>query len=310
MEATLKKILVTTDFSDLSKLAFRPAAGLARRFKAELHLVHVLETLPSSLFLSEEGVQIYSPDRDYLTKFKELVARFAKDPSFGGYPVHPHLLEGGYIYERLVKFQTHHAIDLTVISALGRTGLGHFFLGSFAERVVRQATSPVLVHRPPQGEAKEPEEFAPQRIFVPFDFSDNARAALPYVRFFAHAFNSQVRMHYVLEPAYDVALAEEGVLPEDYGRLAKEAPEQARGKLLEIIEKDLRWVQGASAIADLGNPVVEIPRRAAEFQADLVVMATHGRTGLAHMFLGSVTEKIVQKAPCSILTIRPSSLRA
>jgi nucleotide-binding universal stress UspA family protein len=310
MEPSLKKILVTTDFSDLSKLAFGPAASLARRFKSELHLVHVLESLPASLFLNEEGVQVYSPDRDYRSKFQELLARFAEDPGFGGYPVKPHLLEGGYVHERLVSFQKHHAIDLSMISAQGRTGLGHFFLGSFAERVVRLAQSPVLVYRPPQGAAKAPEEFAPQRIFVPFDFSDNARSALPFVRFFGHAFGSQVRLHYVLEPAFDIALADEGVLPQDYGRLAKEAPEEARKRLLETIEKDLRSFKGADAISELGNPVVEIPRRAAEFQADLIVMATHGRTGLAHMFLGSVTEKVVQKAPCSVLTIRPTSLGA
>src|SRR5687767_5678079 len=99
METTLKKILVTTDFSELSRLAFGPAAGLARRFKSELHLVHVLESLPPILFLDQEGVQSYSPERDYRTKFQDLLAREAGDPAFGGYPVQPHLLEGGYEHE-------------------------------------------------------------------------------------------------------------------------------------------------------------------------------------------------------------------
>src|SRR5262245_2630588 len=125
METTLKKILVTTDFSDLSRLAFAPAANLARRFKSELHLVHVLESIPAALFLNAEGVQTYSPEHDYLAKFQELLARTAEDPAFGGYPVKPHLLEGGYVHARLVRFQAHHVTDLLMMSAQGRTGLGH-----------------------------------------------------------------------------------------------------------------------------------------------------------------------------------------
>src|SRR5262245_46101150 len=108
-----KKILVTTDFSDLSLLALPAAAGLARKFGAELHLVHVLESVTPLLFVDPAGVQSYSPEQDYLSRFKELLARTVEEePSFRGLEVKPHLLEGGYLHDRVIRFQKQQGIDL------------------------------------------------------------------------------------------------------------------------------------------------------------------------------------------------------
>lgn len=312
----LKKILVTTDFSDLSRQAFPVATGIARKFHSELHLVHVLESMPPLVFFSPEGVQGYSPHLDYRSKFADLLARTAEEePAFQGISVKPHLLEGGYVHERLAGFQRQHGIDLTVVSTHGRTGLGHLILGSFAEKVVRLAACPVLTYRPPPGlpplkaeGGRREDGFGPRKILVPYDFSVNAEVVLDAVRTFAPAYGARVLLQHVVEPLPDLALIpREGVTGEELGERRVDALEKARRELEGLIQREFPDLPG-QAVAGFGAPFAEIIRMARESEADLIIMATHGWTGLKHMILGSVAEKVVRKAPCPVLTLRPAGL--
>ncbi len=142
----LKRILATTDFSRESLAAFPAAADIARKFGAELHIAHFLERIPTDVFLTPDGVQTYSPEVDYARKFRDLLGKVAaEEPSFSGLTAKTHLLEGGTVADRLAHFEREHRIDLTVISSSGRSAIGHLLLGSFAEKVVRTARSPVIV---------------------------------------------------------------------------------------------------------------------------------------------------------------------
>ncbi len=67
----VKRILVTTDLSDLSRQAFPAAAAFARKFGAEIHLIHMLDSVPAEVFLNAEGVQTYSPEVDYPLRIRE-----------------------------------------------------------------------------------------------------------------------------------------------------------------------------------------------------------------------------------------------
>jgi nucleotide-binding universal stress UspA family protein len=305
----LKQILVTTDFSDLSRQAFPAAAALARKFQAQLHLVHVLEPLPPLLFVNSEGAQTYSPERDYGLKFRALLERTAEEEgSFRGLGVKTHLLEGGSIHERLVRFQEEERIDLSVLSTHGRSGLGHLFLGSFAEKAVRLSVSPVLTYKPGPGAAAG-EPFVPRTILVPYDFSTNARAVLAAVRLFSDSFEPQTVFLHVLEPQADFSLlagGEAGTLPR--GADSAETPRTVQKELQGFLRKEFPGKEHFQAVARFGNPFLEILRLAHERSADLIVMTTHGWTGLKHALLGSVTEKVVRHAPCSVLTLRPLGL--
>jgi len=305
----LKKILVTTDFSELSKKAFAAAASLARRFDAELHLAHVLESMPPFVFFSPEGVQTYSPELDHRARFADLLKEMAgAEPSFQGLAVKPHLLEGGYVHERLVRLQKDEGMDLTVISTHGRTGLGYLFLGSFAEKVVRLSVTPVLTYRERVG-GPAAGEFAPRRILVPFDFSENARGVLDAVRFLAGAFDPEIRFQHVLEPLPDLAwMSWEAAPAEDLSARRADAPRRAREELRDLMEREFPGRARMDAVSEFGVPFVDIVRAARDFDADLIVMATHGWTGLKHMFLGSVAEKVVRKAATPVLTVRPAGL--
>ena len=86
-------------------------------------------------------------------------------------------------------------------------------------------------------------------------------------------------------------------------RAIEEAPDRAREKFEELRQEDLQGVDMELHVAK-GTPFKEILSHASDEEADLIVMATHGWTGLKHFLLGSITEKIIHKAPCSVLTIR------
>ncbi len=306
----IKKILVATDFSETSREALPAAASLARKFGAEIHLVHVLESVSPLVFLNPEGVQTWTPDADYPAKFRELLARIAEEePSFRGLTVKTHLLVDGSIHERLARLEKERRIDLMVLSTHGRSGLERLFLGSFAEKVVRVSNAPVLAYRRRSGAAGGEEGFAPRRILVPYDFSENSRVILDLVRSFASLFGAAVRFQHVLEPLPDLALIPWEGIPADELRVRRsDAPARAVAELEALIREALPGHPNVDAIADFGNPFVDIVRSARDFDADLIVMATHGWTGLKHMLLGSVTEKVVRKAPCSVLTVRPRGL--
>jgi nucleotide-binding universal stress UspA family protein len=303
----ISKILVTTDFSDLSHQAFPAAASLARRLGAQLELVHVMEPMPPSIFFSGEGVQAYDPERDYVMRIENLLERTAREEkSFQGLWVKTRLLEGGFLHERLVRFQEQEGIDLSVMSTHGRSGLARLFMGSFAEKAVRLSVSPVLAYRPgPRPGATG--EFAPRTILVPYDFSTNARTVLDAVRFLANTFDAQLIFQHVLEPLADLSFLS-GTKAVEAAQVASALPEVQK-ELVGFLRREFPGGDHFKADASYGNPFLEILRLAEKRKVDLIVMATHGWTGLKHMLLGSVTEKVVRHAPCSVLTVRPTAMQ-
>ena len=141
------------------------------------------------------------------------------------------------------------------------------------------------------------------RILVPTDFSKYSQNALKYAAAFAEKFDSQL---YLLHVVQDLAL----FIPDMVTVAPPIAPsvEQmttavraAFDRLIEANQLERFKIQRE---VREGNPFYEIIRFAKENEIDLILMGTHGHTGLAHMLLGSVTEKVVRKSPCPVLTVR------
>jgi len=129
-------------------------------------------------------------------------------------------------------------------------------------------------------------------ILHPTDFSPLARYALPYAIEFAQRYSARLDLLHVLELPYSaISLAEEAVSKAE-AELEKLIPPEER-KGLEVVPIVVR-----------GKPFVEIVRKARERHADIIIMATHGHSGLEYALLGSTAEKVVRKAPCPVLTIR------
>lgn len=143
------------------------------------------------------------------------------------------------------------------------------------------------------------------RILVPFDFSEFGKHALRYGCEFARRFGSELHVLNVVEDIYPM-VPEAGLLLPAQGDYLAQMQESAR-KALAILPPT-EWCQGVSQIVrhvGTGAPFLEVIRYAREQEIDLIVIGTHGRTGLVHMLMGSVAEKIVRKSPCPVLTVRP-----
>jgi nucleotide-binding universal stress UspA family protein len=136
--------------------------------------------------------------------------------------------------------------------------------------------------------------FKLQKILVPIDFSDCSKKALDYAIPFARQFGAELHLLHVVEPypavpemaPYDAETIEEGCLK------------------MEGLRKQLGNVGPCSTFVRKGAPPTEITSAARELEADLIIISTHGRTGLSRMFVGSTTEKVVRSAPCPVLIVR------
>lgn len=136
-----------------------------------------------------------------------------------------------------------------------------------------------------------------KHILTPTDFSDYSSVSTEYAVELAKKFNAQLHFLHVLEvhasatPTFGGGLA--------ISSLIKESREHSETSLAELAGDT-----GAICVSAEGQPFMEILRYANEKEIDLIVMGTHGRTGLDHVLLGSVAERIVRKSACPVLTIR------
>ena len=131
------------------------------------------------------------------------------------------------------------------------------------------------------------------RIVVPTDFSDYGRLAVQYAAAFAEQFASELHLLHVIDDYFSLAPEARLMLPNREQYLHAEA-----SKIRNVVES-----------ASVGQPFVEIVRYARKNSADLIVMGSHGRTGLTHALLGSVAERVIRKANCPVLTVRPDQHR-
>jgi universal stress protein A len=140
------------------------------------------------------------------------------------------------------------------------------------------------------------------RILVPTDFSPPSDAALEYARILATKFGSTLRiLHVIDDPSDSSPFVSDGFAP---------STEEIRGLLIDQARKRLDHLMtlvsryNAHADAVFGTPATAIIDYATATGTSLIVMGTHGRTGLAHLLMGSVAEQVVRTAPCPVLTVR------
>jgi len=142
------------------------------------------------------------------------------------------------------------------------------------------------------------------RILAPTDFSHHAEGAVRAACELAERFEAELHLLHVLSevvvPAGPDPMLVSSMPPEYYQDMERQSQESLNRIIGEDWPKPTRLVTEAS----WGDPVDEILRYASDHGIDLIVCATHGRTGLAHVLLGSVAERIVREAPCPVLSIR------
>jgi nucleotide-binding universal stress UspA family protein len=141
-----------------------------------------------------------------------------------------------------------------------------------------------------------------KKILVPIDFSDYSKNALKYAKDFAKVFNAQISVIYVIEPLVypsDFSLGQVAIPTVEY-----DLQDKAKEELENLVKEEFGDSENTPIIIKAGKPFVEIIETAAEIDADLIIIATHGHTGVEHLLFGSTAEKVVRKAPCPVLSLR------
>jgi len=155
----------------------------------------------------------------------------------------------------------------------------------------------------PKKRAVMAENLVVRRILVPIDFSEHSKNALQYAISFAKQFNSELLLVYVVEPT---------IYPADFsfGQVAvpsieNELRERGEVELEQLAETQIAGKLPSRTMVLTGKPFLEIINAAGDEEVDLIIIATHGHTGVEHILFGGTAEKVVRKAPCPVLVVRP-----
>jgi nucleotide-binding universal stress UspA family protein len=264
-----------------------------------VHLAHVHQPYyPDGFTVHMSPVFPYSPygyEQEAEKKAARELILLAK--KHGLSPSTTHLLVGAPAYDEICGLARELPADLIVMPTHGRTGLEHAFLGSTAERIVQHSPCPVFVARNRTGAAAR----GINNILVPVDYSECSLAGLRYAIEFAKKVTARLSVLHVADLGPQLMTEGCGVYhlspyKEAAGRVSKP---QMRAFLRGINFGSVPFK--ASAIA--GFCPEGICRAAEKEKVDLIIMSTHGCTGLKHVLIGSIAERVVQHAPCAVLVV-------
>ncbi|MFG0335567.1 MAG: universal stress protein [Maioricimonas sp. JB049] len=280
----IDRILLTTDFTDHARSAYHCAADLAAQCGAALHLVH---------FAGARSSLLPEAAREMLCDALEAaLSREAKEhPAFDGLSVEPHLQRCRWTRARQRALERDLDIDLLVMSPQGQDGVTQMLLGSFADRIIRHSSVPVLLFRA----ADDVKTLRPHTVLAPHDFHERPQAVLPALKWLDRQFSPDVRFLYVYDPTWATAHAVGG-MPLRFEHIAPGVKTLSiEDRFEKVRSEDLAGLDVTLETA-LGYPSEQVVSRANDLPADLVVIAT--RDGL-----GSVSRRVTREATCSVLVV-------
>jgi nucleotide-binding universal stress UspA family protein len=269
----LERILVPLDGSELSRRILEPVSRLAKTTNAEVRAISVVEDYAAdqAMLRGEDPLGLASAELGRaLEPLTKLGLRTAYD-SYIGDPA-TRILEDAEDYRpSLIAMATH-----------GRSGADRWIRGSTAERVLRRSPFPVLLANPRAIDRALPIE----RILVPLDGSELSARVLPAAVDLARAYGADLILLHVIEGG---------------------APTADASKVLEPFAARLQGVRYRTVVTR-GSAAFEILEAAREQHADLVAMATHGRSGPSRWVFGSAAEHVLHQCNAPLLVVRVSGL--
>ena len=294
------RILLATDFSRWARRAEDYACALACSWRASLTVLSVAE-FPPGLNPDYPVNQQYLADllKNASSQLVDLKGRAERR----GIAVTTRMATG-IPSEEVITAARAEDSDLIVVGTKGKTGLAHVLLGSTAERVIRGAPCPVLTVRMEPADTEQEvgalsRSVTLERLLVPVDFSACSLEALEYAAVVAQQAKASLMLLHVLEPVsygLDFTLG--------HSRTREQVRETWTKRLEELAASlRVRQVPVASQLRG-GLPADSILDAAQTLPCDLIVMGTHGRRGISHVFSGSVAEAVLRKASCPVLTVR------
>lgn len=296
MSRVFRKVLVATDFSDTSLVAVRQALDLASG--GELAVCHVIRDgiNMQPLFPQDSQVDVTAL-MEFETRVRDELARRLEEIVGDRNQTLTLFVERGEPYAEVVRRAEAWGADLVVTGAHGESGVPRIMLGRVAERVVRAAVSPVLVVREGTGRGV---------VLAATDLSDPSLPAVSAGAAEARRRGAHFVLVHVIDMRVDAYAAAAGGLLGAIGALPPASlMKEKREALLETLKSAIQRenVPGEPRVLE-GEPAAAIVSLAEQLGAELVVVGTHGRTGLARIALGSVAERVVRTAHSSVLAVR------
>lgn len=286
----VRMILVATDFSRSAASAVRRAVQIARTTGARLELMHVLAPKPTSWTAIRGVLGLDSVDMtgDATDRLREAVGRICAEHAL---PVETHLAEGKAHAEIAARASAISA-DLVVVGAHGEHIVLDVLIGTTAQRVQRLSAAPVLVVR--QAPCNRYEQ-----VLLATDFSPASMAAARMaLRFFPAA---TFHILHAFDTPFESRL-DDGAVEDNRQQMG----DHARRELESFIRAAGLEGRTGSVRVQHGYAPTRIKERAAELDADLVVLGTQGNSWLALGFLGSVSEHVAAESSSDILLVRPA----
>jgi nucleotide-binding universal stress UspA family protein len=279
----MKKILVPTDFSKPALIAIDVAADIARKANAELILLHIVEEATAGSFNIEGEVSSRSEDWEdkiftmrLIEKGKKQLAKAVEDLKASGVKVRSELKIGAP-FHGMRSIITEKKVDLVVMGTAGQTKLEESIIGSNTEKVVRHSDCPVLtVHRKPGTS-----DF--KNIVYATSLSKDEEVFSRVIRKTQQIYDSTVHLVRINTPGN---FQRDAVVKKAMADFAKKL--QLKNFTINVFN-DLTEEEGIIYFAESIN-------------ADLIAMATHGRTGFAHVLAGSIAEDVVSHSKRPVLT--------
>lgn len=302
----MERLLVPVDLSETSDLVLDQAAALAGKAGASVDVLYgfeVPDVVPIDLRTSETTSGLQSLTALVEEEARRRLAHFVTRASERGVVIAHTFTEVGPPARTILETARKGRHDLIVMGTHGRTGLSHMVLGSVAEKVVRQAKCPVLTLR-----GTNPHVTQPARILVPVDYSSSSAAALAYAVELAQLLQAQLDVVHVWDrPSFvseETQVHGPGDTRRSLGELIREGAEREMREFLSA-GAEARSGAGLDISPRLlsGDPASALLTELALGHHDLVVTGTRGRTGLQHLLLGSVAEKLVRLSPVPVLTV-------
>jgi len=283
----LEKILVPVQFEKSAEEHVILAGKLAQRFNSELLLLHVL------------------PDEAKSDSIKDMITRSVKNEFKGiknnlsdmGLEIRE-ILRYGNTFDQIMDTAEEENVNVIIVGNNEPKSNNNFKISILAEKLIRKAEKPVWVHR--DGKSLEPDS-----IMCPVDFSDASERALNNAIKIARMLGSNLHIVHVLEP---LTAQYSPRLKVDYSELEKnrdaESKEQFDKFLAEFnfsgIKHEITWLKG-----DAFERITEYIKKQ---HIELMIMGATGKTILSRIFLGSLTEQIARKMPCSLVTTKAENI--
>ena len=316
-----RKVIVPLDGSELAEEVLPHVAEVVRDRGGQVYLLSVaplikgiaptvVDVRPPSASMQEERRHI---ERELVEYLQTVAGRL--EPAAADVQVS---VRFGRPADEILAFASDVGADLIAMSTHGRSGISRWVFGSVADRVLRGAACPVLLVRAGQAQPRTPY----QRILVPLDGSELAEQVLPYVKALIHPPKTSTPggeqrggTSIFLVSVLTTGLGDRTVtLLTSYPpglRLATTALHHAEVQLrsyLRSVAAALREQGAAVYIAvQQGSPADEILAYAAEVEADLIGLTTHGFSGMSRWVYGNVAGKVLQGARSPVLLVRPTS---